>query len=288
MRPLLGWLGLTFVPVAALAYTFARAQALPANAPRRFVRDASKKTVGILGASIVHGRVSENVVDLVAARLGGEYQVVNAGVNGDLAYNAKLRVGELIACKPDVAIVLVGSNDVMAAQNDASEARYRRMKKLPQKPTLAWYRDNMRAIVSALQDAGAKVAVCSLPVLGEALDDDANRRVAEYSAAVAEIAREMGATYLPIHEDIAAVLRAERPSGGRPFDDKTVWLMLRAIVERHLLGRSFDAIGARNGFLLLSDGVHLSSRAAAMVADRFEKFVRESVAAAHRAASAYT
>jgi lysophospholipase L1-like esterase len=274
MRLLLPAASLALLPLGAFAYAAVRSQALPENAPRRFVRDPAKKTVACLGASIIHGRISFNVVDLLAERLGAGYQLVNAGVNGDLAYNARLRLPEVIACRPDFVIALVGSNDVMASMSRESEARYRRWKKLPERPTLAWYRDNLLGIVSTLKrETGAKVALCSLPVLGEALESEANRKIAEYSAAIEEIAAREQAFYLPIHEDTMAVLRAERPSGGREFDGKT-WPMLKAMVERHVLGRSFDAIAAGNGFVLLTDGIHLNRRAGTMVAERLEAFVR--------------
>jgi lysophospholipase L1-like esterase len=278
MRLVVRAAALALLPVGAFAYAAVRAQALPANAPRRFVRRRrpAKKTVACLGASIIHGRVSFNVVDLVAERLGAGYQLVNAGVNGDLAYNARLRLPEVIGCQPDVVIVLVGSNDVMAAMSRESEARYRRLKKLPEKPTLGFYRENLLGIVTTLKrQTSAKVALCSLPVLGEALDSQANRRAAEYCSAIGEIAAEEQVAYLPIHEDMAAVLCAERPLGGREFDGK-MRLMLKAMVERYVLGRSFDAIAAGNGFVLLSDGIHLNQRAGTMVADRIEAFVRRS------------
>ncbi len=227
-----------------------------------------------LGASIIHGRMSFNVVDLLAERLGSGYQLVNAGVNGDLAHNARLRLPEVIACQPDAAVVLVGTNDVIASLSPRSERRYRRMKKLPERPTKAWYRDNLLGIVTALRrETPARVAVCSLPVLGEALDAEPNRRAAEYGAVAREIASQEGIAYLPVHEDTSAVVRAERPGGGRAFEDRP-GLVLGAMVERQVLGRSFDAIGARNGFVLLTDGIHLNRRAATLVADRFEAFVR--------------
>src|SRR5690242_1302903 len=114
MRAVLRAAPLVLVPLAAVAYAAAQAQRAPANAPRRFARDPAKKTVACLGASIVHGRMSADVVAALAARLGDEYQVVNAGVNGDLAYNARQRLPDVIACEPDYVVVLVGTNDVLA------------------------------------------------------------------------------------------------------------------------------------------------------------------------------
>jgi lysophospholipase L1-like esterase len=235
------------------------------------------KTVACLGASIIHGRISYSVVDLLADRLGPTYQLVNAGVNGDLAYNLRQRLQQVVACRPDVAIVLVGTNDVLASMSRRSEARYRRMKNLPERPTRDWYRDNLRAIVAALKsETGASIALCSLPVLGEALDSPTNRRVEEYCAVIAEVAKEEGVPVLPVHEDTRSVVRAERPAGGRPFDG-SVLPMFWAMVARYVLGQSFDAISAAAGFVLLTDGIHLNRRGADILAKRFEEFVRRAV-----------
>src|SRR5262245_41482522 len=125
-------LGLAFLPLAALAYAGRRAEQPPENNPRRFVKRARRrpgaKVVACVGASIVHGRVSYNFVDALERRLeAGGFQLVNAGVNGDLAYNARQRLDEVIACQPDFVIVLVGTNDVLATMSPRHERRYRRL-----------------------------------------------------------------------------------------------------------------------------------------------------------------
>jgi len=39
-------------------------------------------------------------------------EFINAGVNGDLAYNVRQRIAAVIAQQPDYIIILVGTNDV--------------------------------------------------------------------------------------------------------------------------------------------------------------------------------
>jgi len=80
------------------------------------------------------------------------------------------------------------------------------------------------------------VALCSVPPLGEALDGEVNAKVGAYGAAVAEVAREEGVTYLPVREDFEAVLRAERPEGGRAFDDGVAERMAGFIAECRAAG----------------------------------------------------
>jgi acyl-CoA thioesterase-1 len=274
LRELTGYATLFTAPALAVGYAFAKAQAMPANAPTKFQHAASKTVVGCLGASMFHGTLSYDVVSALASRLGPDFQLVNAGRNGDLAWNALSRIDALIACKPDFVIVLVGSNDVMAALSPKATARYQKMKKLPERPTLIWYRDNLRAIVNRLRaETHAKVALCSLPCLGEVLDSPGNARIAQYNGVVRQVASELRTAYVPLHEAFAVALESTPPAKPRSSDGSP-WPMLRAAIAHHVLGQSFDAIGEKNGYALLSDGVHFTSRAAALAVDRFEVFIR--------------
>jgi lysophospholipase L1-like esterase len=273
-REIAGWVALAGAPWLALGYALVKAQAAPRQSPTRFKRLAGKRVVSCLGASMIHGRVSFDIVAALEQRLGSGYQVVNAGLNGDLAWNARQRLPQVIECDPDYVIVLVGSNDVVAALHPKAEARYRRAKKLPVRPSLQWYRENLRGIVIELRSrTRAKIAVCSLPPLGEALDSSANQRIAQYNEVVREVAHETGCDYLPVHEALRDALASAAPAVPRRYDGSP-WPLVRGIFGRYVLGLDYDAIGARQGYAILSDGIHLGARAGALVVERFEAFVR--------------
>ena len=79
--------------------------------------------------------------------------------------------------------VLIGTNDVNATFSQAWEDTYRKEQKLPEKPTLAWYRLNVERIIDRLQsETDAQIVLLDLPMLGEGLASDMNRRVADYNA----------------------------------------------------------------------------------------------------------
>ncbi|TCM36981.1 hypothetical protein EV648_12157 [Kribbella sp. VKM Ac-2568] len=66
-----------------------------------------------------------------------------------------------------------------------------RTKRLPTRPTIEWYRDNLVEIARRLsQERSARIALLSLPVIREDLDSEPVRRSARYSAMVGEVADE--------------------------------------------------------------------------------------------------
>ncbi|MET0391326.1 MAG: SGNH/GDSL hydrolase family protein [Polyangiales bacterium] len=276
-RELLGVAALVGAPVAALGYAVTRAMKAPDNTPETFEHVESSTVVACLGASMLQGRMSFDVVGTLQARLGASYQLVNAGVNGDHAWNAWTRIESVIDCNPDYVIILIGSNDVMASANTTFEQRARRWKQLPVRPSLDGYRESLRAIVAELrQRTRAQIALSSLPPIGERLDSPMNRRLEGYNAVIREVAHDAGVEYLPINETLVAAISDEQraPSEAGKSYDGAAWPMFVAVVEHYVLGRSLEVISRAHGYRLFTDGVHLNSRAGQLLVERFEAFVR--------------
>ena len=270
-------IGLTLAGVLAVAaavagYVVWRAQEPPANAPDRLRRDPARPLVVCAGASVTQGRMSANYVTLLEARLGSRFQFANAGRNGDLAYNLRQRLGAVVALRPDFVVLQIGTNDVNASLDPRVAHRYQSAKGLPVLPDRAFYRENLVGIVQRLRrETTARLALLSLPVFGEDLDSALNERVRSYDVVIRDVAASEAIAYLPLHETMEEVLRAQPPSHPRPPANVMVGL---AQAQHFLLGRSFDEIGERYGYRLLSDGMHLNGRGAAVVADVVESYLR--------------
>ncbi|HLL52747.1 MAG TPA: SGNH/GDSL hydrolase family protein, partial [Myxococcaceae bacterium] len=256
-----------------------RAHALPPNAPRRFVaekqRQPGKQVLACLGDSITHGRASFSWVDLLAERVGPRgAQVINAGLTSDLAYSARQRLPEVIACEPDAVVVLVGTHDVLATTSLEREARYRKTKQLPPvQLTREWYREHLNGIVTDLrQRTRARIALCSLPMLGEKLDSPINQRVREYNEVVREVAREHVLMYLPVHEDLTRFLEKERGAAGRDLGDSG-WPLVKTLLQHYLLRMDWNRVADANGYFLCTDGIHLNRRAGERIADLVQAFL---------------
>jgi acyl-CoA thioesterase I len=229
-------------------------------------RPGMSTLVVCVGDSLTAGRASGDWVHLLAERLGPQgYEFVNAGVNGNLAWNVLQRLDEVIACDPDVVTLLIGSNDVLATLSPALDARYRRYQRLPQRPSFDWYCQNVERILDRLaSETHARLVVLELPLLGEDLDGELNHRVERYNTALRERCERRGVPCLRVHRRLADLL----PAGHRaPSGAGSTGPMVAAVTRRLLLRQDWNTISATQGLWLLTDHIHLNDTAAGVVAD---------------------
>jgi lysophospholipase L1-like esterase len=230
------------------------------------------KTVVCFGASLTEGTVSADYVAMLRARpeLAG-FRFVNHGVNGDLAWNGLQRLDKVVAEQPDFVSILIGTNDVNATLSERNRVHYLTFYHLPvPEPTLAWYEENLRQIVTRLRrETSARLALLSLSVIGEDLAHVANRRVEAYNEAIRRVAQENGVVYLPLYERIVAYLREHEPDCASlpprlAYRDGLI--NLGNALALHATGVSWDEVSRRNGLLISTDGLHLNETGAGLVA----------------------
>ncbi len=225
-----------------------------------------------VGDSITRGQVSFDYVELLRKRPhNAPTEFINAGVNYDLAYSVRRRLDDVVAHRPDIVLVLVGTNDANATLGASNRRLVTLLKRPPERPTAQRFRDDLTAITTELQ-AHAQVGLLSLPVIGEDLDSTPLRRATEYSAIVHEVAAANQAGYLPLHERQLEYLRA---NGNRPRTHYRPGLGLssRASMQHFLLRRSFDDISARRGLSLTTDTIHQNTTGATLIADVISEFL---------------
>ena len=270
---------LIVILIIAITYTFKKAQKLPLNSPVNFLEDSAQdnnqKTVVCVGNSITHGQVSYNYVNILSDRLSDNgYQFVNAGINGNLTYNVVKRLDKIIECDPDYVTLLIGTNDANASLSEKNSARYMRDMALPDKPNEEFFRKNVNKLISQLKKrTNAKIAILSLPPIGEDINHIAYQRTKEYSGIILDVAQENNVDYLPLHENITEYLLAEDHHPRLSYDNGFRRIMIRGIFSHFLLRTSFDKIATNNGFLIVTDFLHLNHRGAKMVADLIKNWI---------------
>jgi len=239
----------------------------------------TKRLVVCAGDSVTRGQSSANWVDILQRRFAADgYQFVNAGTDGDSAWNVSQRIGDVVRCQPDVVTLQVGGNDVAATFGTWQEKMYWRQQHIPHAPTLALYTECVDEILIRLRSqTSARIAVLDIAMIGEDLTSDLNRRVDTYNEALRRVAAAHGAGYLPLHDRLASLMPS--PHDPPPYRGR-FGPMIKASLSRNILHRSWDQISASNGLIVLIDHVHLNDRAAVLTAGLVADFITGSGAEA--------
>ena len=267
-----------FTFVVLVGYLNYMARRMPSINPSTFNAaqlPVPEKNVAVcVGDSITHGAVSCNYVDILSGRerLTG-YTFVNAGINSELAYNAVQRADGIVACNPSVITILIGTNDAAASLSTGNQKRYTKEMKLPQLPDRDWYRENLQLLIQKFKKGThARIAVFSLPPIGEARESVAYKRAQVYSKIVKEVALSEKVTYLPLNERMDEII-SKRGMKNTPLYNDNMYLMFKGIIQHYLLGLSYDEIASSNSYIFITDTLHLNCVGAALMADMVENFV---------------
>jgi lysophospholipase L1-like esterase len=265
--------------VGIYRYVYGLAQAKPDNDPCTFITEIKPGFSGdvlvCVGDSITHGRVSANYVDMLSEDLDGKgLYVVNAGINGELAYNVLMRLDSIIACDPDYMTVFIGTNDAHGTLTTEQGEKLVKEMGLPQMPTEQWYRENLTLVIQKLKESThADIALLSIPPIGENPADPAFLQADSYNAIIREVAEAERVSYLGLFETMAAYL-AEHPHAAPPYTQGDFeWAMYSGFARHFLLKQPFAEISEKNGFLLETDYLHLNETGARMTADLIKGFV---------------
>ncbi|OBQ62216.1 SGNH/GDSL hydrolase family protein [Mesorhizobium loti] len=220
------------------------------------IRGAGRLSTGDLvlvcvGDSLTHATLSGDYVASLREDLsGGGIQVLNLGQNGDTSEAVLKRVDKIARLQPTFATIMIGVNDVLQGNSGALG-------------------ENLAAIITRLKDGGAsRIALLSIPPLGENLTDETNLCIAGCNRAIEEVAERTGVDYLPIGEALSAQIKSahrERDGvPGRAFKFPLGGLFWSA-AQHYILQRSFDEIGRRAGLKVHSDRVHLTDSSADLI-----------------------
>ena len=220
--------------------------------------------------------VSVNYVKMLKKKLGiKKYKYINQGIAGYESYNVLKRLDKAVKTKPDYVIILVGTNDVLSSLDPKLAELSRRLKKIPHEPTLTHYSNNIKNIIKQLkQKIDSKIAIASLPVIGENLDTIENKAIEEYNIELKKICENENLDYLPVYEKQKDYLINENGGKGKEYikNSKSAYTSL---ILHYLLFMSLDTISKKNGYLLLTDGIHQNTLGAKFIADEIENFINK-------------
>jgi len=206
------------------------------------------------------------------------FTFVNRGVGGDVAYSTLQRLPKTIALRPDRVILIIGANDILDQVFPNVQRFLGGWKKLPEKSSPEWSRQNLEAIVRELKaKTSARIALTSLGLVGEdpkstnAKQIELNTLYAEYASIIKDVAEKAGVDYIPFYEKFQMAIEADP---GKSFTEFKFRLFYRDYLWReYILRHSFDAIAKMNGWKFHIDGVHLNTRGGMILADVVQEFL---------------
>jgi lysophospholipase L1-like esterase len=254
-------------------------QRLPDNTPAKFLSRKEKfdpvnrKIVMCIGDSITHGRISQNYVQILSEKLGENYEFINAGINSHLAWNVLGRLDEIIECNPNIITILIGTNDVNATLSLSNKKDYVKRVNLPRDPDHEWFCETLRKIIQCLSlETSAKIAVLTIPTIGESLTSSYFVLTEQYSKSVIEISDELGVESLLLHDKMVKYLK-DNPGKPKYSYKKERRYIISSVFQHYFLRRSWDEIANRAGFMLHRDYLHMNTKGALMIAGLIENYI---------------
>ncbi len=235
-------------------------------------------TVVCFGDSLTRGLISANYLDILSDRFAGQgFSFINAGVNNDHTLNLLRRARRVIALQPDYIIIMIGTNDIISTLSWRISLFNQVRKRLPERPSIDRASRNMTRLLRRLKaETHARVAVASIPVLGEDFNSPPMRHVRAYNRRLKGIAKREAVAYLPVFECMEAFLLEHGKQPPRAYHG-SINLMFELMRARAFEREDFDDFSARKGFTLLTDGVHVNHLGAGLIADVFGEYLAAAV-----------
>ncbi len=241
-----------------------------------------------IGDSITHQRVSGEFCRMVASDLGSSTTVVTCAQNSLASETvAQERVHHAIACRPDFVCVMIGTNDIRGVYNKEWGAKTRSTFGLEHQLSYERFAEHLTSIVATLlAHTAAQIALCTLPFMGEDLDNAANQCVAQANDCIKQTVvniceqspeNQSRLVLLDTNQALTDVLlKTTTPEQRRKalkIDDFSSVAFSLAFRSK-LLGQSYDHIGACFGLSLTCDALHLNDKGAMLVAGLVLKWIK--------------
>ena len=236
--------------------------------PRHHISDKedNKKLVVFAGNSITHGRVGYDWVRSLSLNDTSKIYL-NAGMNGDLAWNVNQRIDEIIKCDPDLVFLLIGSNDAMGSLSKDAGEFYKKFKNLPLLPALGWYEKNYDQILQKLlKSTSAKIILITIPWVGEHEDSKIISIIKEHNKVIKKLSLKYELKVLPFFDEMGKLILSKHQQNNSTemipvyTRKKNASLSVFGILKYYQLGFSWNEIGDKNNLSATFDFIHLNER----------------------------
>ena len=238
---------------------------------------SNKKIVACIGDSLTHGNVGQSWVDYLRLEFKDTI-FLNEGINANTSWQVLQRLEPILECKPDVIILMIGTNDALGSFDVNSGLRYKRNNKLPEVPTFDKYKEYLPKIIERLS-VSPKVAICTLPPIGENKESKVNQHVNQFNDFIKIVAKEKNINLLQVSDSLWSDIDSRTYPSEIDYNPKSIPLLRRifgGIFHHYLFKKSWNDIAESKGQWILFDQIHLNERGANIVFNLVKSFISKS------------
>ena len=265
---------------AAFFYVSKIISTLPVGRAEDYLNKQSQsnnKIVACIGDSLTHGNVGQSWVDYLRLEFKDTI-FLNEGIKANTSWQVLQRLEPILECKPDVIILMIGTNDALGSFDVNSGLRYKRNNKLPEVPTLDKYKEYLPKIIERLS-VSSKVAICTLPPIGENKESKVNQHVNQFNDFIKIVAKQKNIHLLQVSDSLWSDIDSRTYPSEIDYNPKSIPLLRRifgGIFHHYLFKKSWNDIAESKGQWILFDQIHLNERGANIVFNLVKSFISKS------------
>jgi len=250
---------------------------LPKGTANNLLQTKPKKAgrvIACIGDSLTHGNIGDCWVENLRREFP-EDVFLNEGINGDVVWQVQQRIKPILDCKPDLVLLMIGSNDAMASFDNDSGKRYKHNNKLPEIPTFNSYQKLLPELIDSLSDV-SKIALCTIPPIGENKDSEINNHVNKFNEFIELTAKNKNIKLLPVSKllwDDLSTRTYPFKSDYDPNPNPIIRRIYGGLVHHYIFKKSWDDLAKSKGQWLLFDQIHLGERGAKIVFNIAKKYI---------------
>jgi len=232
------------------------------------------RVIACIGDSLTHGNIGDCWVENLRREFP-EDTFLNEGINGDVVWQVQQRIKPILDCKPDIVLLMIGTNDAMASFDNDSGKRYKSNNKLPEVPTFKSYQKLLPELIDSLSGV-SKIALCTIPPIGENKDSAVNNHVKKYNEFIELTAKNKNIKLLSVSKllwDDLSIRTYPFKSDYDPNSNLIIRRIYGGLVHHYIFKRLWDDVAKSKGQWLLFDQIHLGERGAKILFNITKKYI---------------
>lgn len=234
----------------------------------------NQRVIACIGDSLTHGNVGQSWVDYLRKELPND-TFLNEGINGNTVWQVLQRLKPILDCKPDIVIIMIGTNDALGSFDKSSGLRYMRNNNLPEPPTFTKYNEHLDELIERLNEV-PQIGICTIPPVGENKDSLINNHVKTFNDSIKSTANQKNLEVIQVSELLWSDISDRTYNLMKEYDSNAIPLLRRifgGIFHHYLFKKSWNDIAKAKGQWILFDQIHLNERGAEIVFKLVKSFI---------------